>query len=67
MNPKTYACQRPLKARGSQAQAGRDSLRGRANPSGIGVLVGELGGLGWVDTAVVWVTDGLLNFPTILL
>ena len=35
----------------------------------IGVLMGALGGLlgGWVDTAVVWIIDGLLNFPAIWL
>ena len=35
----------------------------------IGVLVGSLGALlgGWVDTAVVWLMDGLLNFPALWL
>lgn len=35
----------------------------------IGVLMGALGGLlgGWVDSVVVWIIDGLLNFPAIWL
>lgn len=35
----------------------------------IGVLVGSIGALlgGWVDTAVVWIMDGLLNFPALWL
>ncbi|WP_421725046.1 ABC transporter permease [Bauldia sp.] len=35
----------------------------------IGILIGSIGPLigGWVDTAVVWVIDGLLNFPALWL
>jgi ABC-type dipeptide/oligopeptide/nickel transport system permease subunit len=35
----------------------------------IGVLVGSLGPLigGWVDAVVVWIMDGLLNFPSLYL
>ncbi|MEM7125307.1 MAG: ABC transporter permease [Chloroflexota bacterium] len=35
----------------------------------MGVMVGSIGPLigGWVDTAVVWLMDGLLNFPALWL
>jgi ABC-type dipeptide/oligopeptide/nickel transport system permease subunit len=35
----------------------------------IGVLVGSMGALvgGWVDTALVWIMDALLNFPALWL